>query len=768
MSYLKSYLSAIPDGQRDALVKIIEQQKADGLIETRDQFDAELNKLLKVLKGSRDFSLHIDLQRPDMDDAKPVSSSMLNSNFKSIYTALHGLFHQSNQADATATRHREVRNADFARLKAGVNKVLEDILVFTALRYGSGEWNEIRGSNFWDKRNANTSIKSAEVDERTKKLRLRIGRANRMQQLTGSRPTKVSVENMGMGQTDAMSKSVSPEHMLDAKTSTFWAHMVMADHKIQSTVDGTEMAGAVVRVTLEFPNIEPVSCMEFLPFGSHPLQIAQLQYWSGEEWVDMTGWTQPDASLDWEHIGFPEVQTNKIRFLLQQENFTRNTYLVPRRLFTAAILWEMALDQTLLYQISEDELTEHQEASVEANPRYRALLSGLSQFSSRLKKSGLTLDTPPNEEIMDTADAAAIVMSASREGDAEVLLRALTEESSAETLASEDTIEITKYEYLFGLYHVAVEHRDYFPLGLFESPKYDTHGVVYEVAVDATEAHVQKDGVDLTSIEHEIEVAPGRSYPILPYGQTREFERLDVDRGTRNGQLRFTPAGVPNIELRCNGVVTTDYTQTGRTIHIDAGYNSNNIYTIDYDVAANQDILDVDATWNSAEVQRAETFKNTDDNGMIKLSYYPYVAWEIINNTADWAKTDPEHAEYTYRVDAGLVTIDGITYGVGNLRYEPIRVLVDGIRARNITDYREGVHPAFVESPSQELIYQYLHAGRHIYFNRPVKNATISVTYRWMTQYVRLVSTLRGHRPVVNPYTPVLEDYKVRMKTSRL
>jgi hypothetical protein len=145
------------------------------------------------------------------------------------------------------------------------------------------------------------------------------------------------------------------------------------------------------------------------------------------------------------------------------------------------------------------------------------------------------------------------------------------------------------------------------------------------------------------------------------------------------------------------------------------------------------------------------------------------VAWEVINDSENWVQVDLDHARYVYRVDAGPTTIDGITYGATADRvYEPIRVLVDGILARNRTDYRSGEHSAFVEVPGQALVYQYIHVGRKLYFNRPITGATIEVNYRWLTQYVRLVATLRAHKPAFNPYTPELLNYTLKMKSSRL
>lgn len=761
----------MPVGQREAMLRILEQQKAAGLIATREQFDIELDKLVSALQGDG-FNPNLRLKYPNESEATRVSSDMLNDNFASIYVALSGLFTQMNRTDVTVHRHRVVRKSDFDRVRAATNKLLEDVAIYRFLKDTAGAWTEVKYGSFWNRRNANNTIKAAEVDENTKVARLRVGGSLRLHQLTGSTPTRISVESLSAGECDNISKSFEPENALDNSYDTFWSHLVLGDAPIISDVDGQTVYGAAVRVTIEFPNAVPVSTINLVPFGSHPVQLIDLEYWTGQAWSDMTGWTEMPASLDWQSYGFEQVQTNKIRFVLTQRNYTANTYLVPRRLFTNSLLWEQVLNQQLLIGVNEEDLTGSQAAAAGVNPRFRALFSAMRTFSDRLQESGLDLSTDTENELMQTVDAATKVMTGVRESDSEIVLRAVTGQTAAPSMDQNDMVEITKVEYLMGLRQVAVEHRDYFPIGVWESPQYDTQGTVYEIGLDATERHVTKAGLQLTSIEYQIEVAPDRVVNVVPNGDTRiPQEVVKVDPNTLKGGLRFTSHATPNMVVRRNGEVVSNWTHSAGTkiLQITTGFNRNDIYTAAYDVLAGQDVFDIDALFNSIPLVHPEQFSETDDNGLIQLSFYPYIAREIINNSTDWLRPDREVAKYNYRVNAGPVVIDGVTYStIAERFYEPIRVVVDGVLARNITDYRDGYNPAFAEVPGQSLIYQYIHAGRKLYFNRPIKGATIEVSYRWMTQYVKLIATLRGHQPVYNPYTPELVDFRLKMKTSRL
>lgn len=768
--YLTAYLSSMPVGQREAILRVVEQMKSSGMIATREQFDVQMEKLVAALQGDGFFP-NLKFKRANELVPTRITSDMFNDNFQSIFVALGGLFTQMNRANATVNRHRQVRKSDFDKVRAATNKLVEDSAIYRFLKFTTGDWTEAKYVTFWNRRNANNTIKAAEIDENTKNVRLRIGTSIRFHQLRGDTPTKISVENLGAGEIGTTSKSFEPENALDNKFSTFWAHLVLADNALKTEVEGSEVEGAAVRVTVEFPNAGPVSTLNLVPFGSHPIQMIDLEWWDGETWQNVTGWAAEDASLDWQSFGFEQVQTQKLRFVLTQQNYTKNTYLVPRRLFTNSLLWEQVLNEELLLGVEEEELTGVQAAAADVNPKFRALFNAMRKFDDRLEDSGLDLSTDPEDELMETIDAATRVMTGVREEDSDVVLRALTGETTATELNPEDMVEITKVEYLMGLRQITVEHRDYFPIGIWESPKFENQGTVYEVGLDVDEEHVTKDSVPLTSIEYDVEVAPERKLAIVPSGDTRiPQELLKVDPNTQIGELRFDPHAAPNFEIRKNGIVTTDWSYLGsRRIQITADFNRNNIYTAAYDVLAGQDVFDIDALYNSVALVRPEKFTETDDNGLVQLSFYPYVAWEIINNSEDWVQPDDEHAKFNYRVDAGPIIIDGISYGPDDERYyEPLRVLVNGVLARNITDYRGGFHPAFVEVPGQALVYQYIHVGRKLYFNRPITGATIEVSYRWITQYVKLIATLRGHQPVFNPYTPELRSVRLKMKTSRL
>jgi len=105
---------------------------------------------------------------------------------------------------------------------------------------------------------------------------------------------------------------------------------------------------------------------------------------------------------------------------------------------------------------------------------------------------------------------------------------------------------------------------------------------------------------------------------------------------------------------------------------------------------------------------------------------------------------------------------------VGERVYEPLVVKVGNIKATNITDYRTGEHPAFLATGAAALQFEYLHIGKRLFFNRPLTGKTITVDYRWMTQYIQLHARLRSHTVGRVPYTPVLQRFHLEIESTAL
>ena len=116
-----------------------------------------------------------------------------------------------------------------------------------------------------------------------------------------------------------------------------------------------------------------------------------------------------------------------------------------------------------------------------------------------------------------------------------------------------------------------------------------------------------------------------------------------------------------------------------------------------------------------------------------------------------------------FLLGVGLRTDDQV-FGLSNLVYEPLTVRVGGKEATNLTDYEELEHPAFSVGNRRDGEYEYIHAGRRLYFNQPLDGREIQVEYRWLTEYVQILGTLRCNKPVSPDLSPKVNEIRVLLQ----
>lgn len=115
----------------------------------------------------------------------------------------------------------------------------------------------------------------------------------------------------------------------------------------------------------------------------------------------------------------------------------------------------------------------------------------------------------------------------------------------------------------------------------------------------------------------------------------------------------------------------------------------------------------------------------------------------------------------------GLGVYDQV-FAFDNVAYTPIEVTVGGQEAKNISDYETLQHPAFAIANTTDREYQFIHAGRRLYFNQPVNNIEIRVNYQWLTEHIKVLSTLRCNKNLNPDLTPKIDEVRILMNTTIL
>lgn len=113
-----------------------------------------------------------------------------------------------------------------------------------------------------------------------------------------------------------------------------------------------------------------------------------------------------------------------------------------------------------------------------------------------------------------------------------------------------------------------------------------------------------------------------------------------------------------------------------------------------------------------------------------------------------------------YTLGVGVVT-DNQVYAISDLSYVPMEVTVGGKIANNITDYETLVHPAFSIANNKDAEYQYIQAGKTLYFNQKIDDTDIRVDYRWITEYLKVLGTLYCNTPINPDLTPKVNQIRI-------
>lgn len=112
-----------------------------------------------------------------------------------------------------------------------------------------------------------------------------------------------------------------------------------------------------------------------------------------------------------------------------------------------------------------------------------------------------------------------------------------------------------------------------------------------------------------------------------------------------------------------------------------------------------------------------------------------------------------------YSIGAGVIS-DNQIFAISEISYEPIEVTVGTKKAHNITNYETLLHPAFSIANNKDTEYQYIQAGKTLYFNQNI-NSEIRVTYRWITEYLKLIGTLYCNTPINPDLTPKVNSIRI-------
>ncbi|UOE58246.1 hypothetical protein IRB79_27710 (plasmid) [Cytobacillus oceanisediminis] len=357
-----------------------------------------------------------------------------------------------------------------------------------------------------------------------------------------------------------------------------------------------------------------------------------------------------------------------------------------------------------------------------------------------------------------------------------------------------------QYVYQYGIKNIGLSYSLYEQNGVFVTKPIEVEGNIVEVSLASYEDHPLFNELDgmatdrLTSLEYYISLEENPSsndwVSILPEGvDVIKCEKLFFHGSS--AQLRFH-ADIHETEktkVYKNNIVLNKedwyFTGRGSSIQLSIPYDSSAIYTIDYvpDTALiNPWTVQVGSRF-SRRIRKIEHFQNgTDSNNTIKLSKYPFVDFDQINqienyepNTSEYRPIDVFLTDGTIFAGNGQVQKEFFPMAYANGSQFVTMNRTDYKNSRDVSLNRYSILP---EAPyrvfeykqeKNKLIFTESFNRSDLYLNEATNhgNASIVVHYDYLLTNFRLKIIMRKNAGDELVMTPMVNSYQLKFKVMK-
>jgi hypothetical protein len=766
-SYLESYYNVIPKSQQDRLLSILKSRYDDAGQTAPDS--ASLNKQLEFLIAQLNKPLGEPLiQLRKAAKYGKIVSKDYNSTMEEAYVDLGALFKQNNTINKTIKTHRLLNETVLRDIRAALGKVENDIKVHKVIKENKSGITDVKYNSFYKNDNMSTDkVYAADVDLETDSVKLPLGVDQSSLSLEGLAMAEIDVFHFGGGIRGTIEdESHRKEKAIDGSSETFWGEVILTDEPIRQTYAGTTYFGTICEVVITMFRPDLVNHIKFNPFTNYPLTIVGIYYNTsiGGSWID-TGITS-QTSTETMEFNFSEVLAKQVKIVLNQKNPSINTYKIPRKVVNNAQMWQQIVDREYSITTESENPIQATQDMIDYVTGWKAYVDAQKGFEDKIKDIGKPDGYVINSNMSETLfDAATKEMTKAGGEDATDPLKLDLYQKKIEP--DNELIEVRKYEYTFGAYNIELRKRWYMELGEYISPMYIPNGTVVEASLSVTE--VVPSG---TSIEYQVATRPEEWVNILPSGGFITKERLDLDRVTQKGYLRFPVDGTIDSVYRSDDFINSSnysYTPSTQEIVIGSGwYTPTSSFTVSYLPKGVSDVTPSGVVVNflgNSLLETDETYQGTGSRQYkVSLQHYPYVDYAIINDTSKANATSPH---FVYEEGRWYNSSGGSYSGIAaDNYYDIMTITVDGYSAINRTDYYENIRPALTTyNVTSYPYFEYLHAGKNLYFNTPLESREVKVKYKYLNDFIQLRALLRNNNRSNVSVTPILQDYTLKLRT---
>lgn len=751
MNALNQSTTSLDDTRREMLFKLLKERYID-----QDVPDYYIKQEAEFYLNSLDSGKPITTLRPQVELTDALS---INNEMEEFEIDIFTIFHQLNHVSQRINQHQKLNESIINDIQMRINKSHEQIeelgylvrsqsahSVFyeTFLDYKSKE----KDTSYYTDRDGRPFAPAYEltIDAYQDSLKLPVVNVeNKLVNFAGVKIAEVNItKQIGSG----FIRTKNPEHSIDkaidTSMETYWNESILVDEPLEVNLGldyyGVEF-GATCELEVTFDYITKVNEITLTPFTEYPLEVVSILVYDNDnnefpfELVSPTAIRRNIESTGVISYQFQDVVAKRIKLLINQQHYTKKDILVSTEDKTLIDAWLKEQDHI---EVDEGKLFKPVEQD-------QHLMYPFWKYLQEYMKDKSIVDEIERYKDLDLTNK----------------------------------VHLSKYEYQYGLYNLAINSNEYFYEGVYVTkPLANTN--VHIVQLEATEEHpiLEELKIQVTSVEYyitDIEHPTDSDWnPILP--TNTEFiysERLfpEFRDGAYKADTRF---GIQKLgAVKSNGedmLAHDDYGNSGRVITI-KNYNPSKIYTIDYrplPTAYSVDFLEkytnrFFSTERNAMVEEvstrqfAEEFNSLEPGNLATLSYFPFWDRNLMNlvekKEEEWNPTYLSNPYLPFKVR--LILPDGEYVDQRTDRWDNA-----GTYITNKTDYHD-LNRSLLE-PFNGQNYQYRIEKNMIKFNTKFPEGTrIMVEYPYLTGPIRMKTIMRRNLHEVEGLTPFLHDYKL-------
>lgn len=755
MNITKQSTASVDDTRRTMIYKLLEERYKYKEV-PKYYIEQEVDSILETLKEGK--ALLTTRPQAELTDAENINLEMLESEVD-IHTIYGQLEHVEDQMNQHQTLNSSIINDIQARVykaderMAEISWQLREDAVHIAYYDSFVDMGNMEqdGKFYTDRDGVQVGPGMYSVlDTNHNAIKLpMIYTENQLMNFAGVKLADVKMnKQLGGGLTRKQNPEHSLDKMIDESMNTYWNETIWMDEPLRVNM-GAEYYninfGALCEVEIVFDYVSDINEITFTPFTEYPMHVVAILTYTTDspdekpyELISPTNIKTGKESADVMSFQFQNIVAKRMKIIFNQQHYTKRDVLIDVDDKTLVDAWlgiqskPKITPETIFKPIYDDQY--------EVSPNFAHMKRYLSHKDIA-------------EEIQKYEDADAT-----------------------------NKMQVSKYEYQYGLYNLAVRKNNYYHTGI-NVTKPLAHANVRYVSLEAKEEHpiLEEIEIPVTGVEYYITDTENPTaedwMPILPKNIRRiGSERLFV-KFEKNLYQAMTLFSVKHTyAVRKNGgdlLPITDYTVSGRNVVI-KDYDPTALYTIDYEPDASAYEVDFLKKYTKSELipneqkiisyidprKSIEEFKEFENGNVVTLKYHPFIDKDKLNvQPIDW---NPSMLSSKY-----VPIVVRVTLPNGRL----IQQRVDkwdksSYILTNRTDYFD-TNKSLLE-PFNGTNYQYRVEDDKIKFNTKLPAGTrVTVEYPYLTGPIRLKTILRRNLQDAEGLTPFLHEYKIGLQTLR-